>query len=318
MKLLLIGLLVGFGVGALLLYLIQQGDLERLDEAEAELKKMRRALADAEAEHEERLKDAIAALQQDYQQKNDQQLAKVEESYQQQIQSNATIEDKIVEASPVVIHHEMTTDEELINEESVIVHGFSGTPVEASVTEKTTDILISEEESLALHEVSSSPPTESVENAAPKSIVREEPSAIHEIASTPETATDSLNLVDLGQPGATENIPQLSQASYDTHASTRVDVATALGNIAQDSPVTEAIAQMIPTLTRLSQDSAVEVRKAAVIALGKIRSSDVIVLLEMRLQDSDSEVVQLSSFAIQNYKNYPAATTSVEPETEDS
>lgn len=64
-------LIVGFVLGAGALYLFQMKDLDRLDEAEAELKQARRALTEAEAAHETRLKEAIAAVQTEYKQKHE-------------------------------------------------------------------------------------------------------------------------------------------------------------------------------------------------------------------------------------------------------
>lgn len=64
-------LIMGFILGAGTLYLLQVKDLDRLDDAEAELKQARRALTEAEANHETRLKEAIAAVQTEYKQKHE-------------------------------------------------------------------------------------------------------------------------------------------------------------------------------------------------------------------------------------------------------
>ena len=53
-------LVIGFILGAGVLYLLQMKDLDRLDQADKALKKARQAFADAEIEHEQRLKEAIA------------------------------------------------------------------------------------------------------------------------------------------------------------------------------------------------------------------------------------------------------------------
>ncbi|NJN71570.1 MAG: hypothetical protein HC799_01500 [Limnothrix sp. RL_2_0] len=50
-------LVIGFILGAGVLYLLQMKDLDRLDQADKELKKARQAVADAEIEHEQRLKE---------------------------------------------------------------------------------------------------------------------------------------------------------------------------------------------------------------------------------------------------------------------
>lgn len=78
-------LLIGFGVGAGTMYLLQMKDMNRLDELETELDKTRRNFADAEVEHEHRLKDAIATLQEDYQKKQDQRVLNLKTEYQAKI-----------------------------------------------------------------------------------------------------------------------------------------------------------------------------------------------------------------------------------------
>lgn len=78
-------LVIGFILGAAVLYLLQMKDLDRLDQADKELKKARQAFADAEIEHEQRLKEAIATLQEDYQQKGDRRALNLKAEYEEKI-----------------------------------------------------------------------------------------------------------------------------------------------------------------------------------------------------------------------------------------
>lgn len=78
-------LVVGFIFGAGVLYLLQMKDLDRLDQADKELKKARQAFADAEIEHEQRLKEAIATLQDEYQQKSDRRALNLKAEYEEKI-----------------------------------------------------------------------------------------------------------------------------------------------------------------------------------------------------------------------------------------
>ncbi|AFY40413.1 hypothetical protein Lepto7376_4304 [[Leptolyngbya] sp. PCC 7376] len=79
-------IIIGFILGAAALYLMQMKDLDRLDEAEFELKKSRRALVDAEADHEARLKQAIAELQTNYQQKRELEVQSLTLDFNEKIQ----------------------------------------------------------------------------------------------------------------------------------------------------------------------------------------------------------------------------------------
>ncbi len=80
-------LIIGFAVGAAALYLIQMKDLDRLDESERELAKARRALADAEIDHENRLKEAIAELQTEYQRKRELEIQSLTLDFNEKIQA---------------------------------------------------------------------------------------------------------------------------------------------------------------------------------------------------------------------------------------
>ena len=78
--------IIGFVLGAAALYLMQMKDLDRLDEAESELKKSRRALIEAEADHETRLKEAIAEVQTDYQHKRELEVQSLTLDFNEKIQ----------------------------------------------------------------------------------------------------------------------------------------------------------------------------------------------------------------------------------------
>lgn len=78
-------LVIGFILGAGVLYLLQMKDLDRLDQADKALKKARQAFADAEIEHEQRLKEAIATLQDEYQKKGDRRALNLKAEYEEKI-----------------------------------------------------------------------------------------------------------------------------------------------------------------------------------------------------------------------------------------
>ncbi len=58
-------------------------------------------------------------------------------------------------------------------------------------------------------------------------------------------------------------------------------------------------------LENLAQDVDSNIRRSAIISLGKIKSEKVIPLLEKALQDSDPKVIQAASAALVNFKSYP-------------
>ncbi|OKH17275.1 hypothetical protein [[Limnothrix rosea] IAM M-220] len=82
--------IIGFGLGAAVLYFIQMKDLDRLDESERELAKARRALTDAEIAHETRLKEAIAELQTEYQRKHELEIQSLSLDFNEKIQALKT------------------------------------------------------------------------------------------------------------------------------------------------------------------------------------------------------------------------------------
>lgn len=105
-----------------------------------------------------------------------------------------------------------------------------------------------------------------------------------------------------------QTLPQVQTYAYDEDDRVRAGVALAYGEMIARKAVNPDGEQVLTYLGDLSRDRAPVVRKAAIQALGKLRSETVIPFLTRALQDSDLEIVALASQILQNYKTYFAST----------
>jgi len=103
-------------------------------------------------------------------------------------------------------------------------------------------------------------------------------------------------------------IPQVQTYTYDEDDRIRAGVALAYGEMIAGKTLSPNLEPAFAQLENLSRDRAPLVRKAAIQALGKLRSETVIPFLTPALQDSDLEIVALASQILQNYKTYSAST----------
>lgn len=103
-------------------------------------------------------------------------------------------------------------------------------------------------------------------------------------------------------------IPQVQTYTYDEDDRIRAGVALAYGEMIAGKALRPNLEPAFTQLENLSRDRAPLVRKAAIQALGKIRSETVIPSLTRALQDSDLEIVAIASQILQNYKTYSAST----------
>ncbi|WP_204104508.1 MULTISPECIES: HEAT repeat domain-containing protein [Spirulina sp. CCY15215] len=102
----------------------------------------------------------------------------------------------------------------------------------------------------------------------------------------------------------TADLPQLLNSTYNPDPIIRQQAVLAIGNIAADKKVRIEIEQAIPILGKLSQDTEPSVRLAAVTALAKVNSQEVVTYLRRTLNDADSNVMQAASEAIAKFKRY--------------
>ena len=117
-------------------------------------------------------------------------------------------------------------------------------------------------------------------------------------------------LAAIGQPGRLSGISQLMRYAGSTDTAIREQVAISLGQITASRMIGADVQRAIPLLGQLSRDRSPLVRRAAIEALGQIRSEQVIPVLERSLRDTDRQVVKAASWAIAKFKffrtNQPA------------
>jgi HEAT repeats len=127
------------------------------------------------------------------------------------------------------------------------------------------------------------------------------------IAATPiTTQSDKITtkIASWGQLTNPKYIPQLLEYAKHPDASVRMQVATGLGQIAAANAISAHTPQVIPVLERLSRDRHLETRYQAIVALGQIRSDQVIPILTSALRNSSTKLVKAASSALAKL-NYP-------------
>ena len=113
-------------------------------------------------------------------------------------------------------------------------------------------------------------------------------------------------LMAWGQAGQSNNIPLVLNYVRHGDRTIRAVVATAIAQIARSNPQASATQNTLLALDQLSRDTDVQVRQAAVEALGTIRSSQVIPLLERAARDPARKVAKLASNRLRRYRFYPS------------
>ena len=112
----------------------------------------------------------------------------------------------------------------------------------------------------------------------------------------------------------TADLPQLLNSTYDPDPVIRQQAVSAIGNIAAEQKVRVEMERAIPVLGKLSRDAEPSVRLAAVTALAKVNSQEVVTYLQRTLNDADSNVIQAASEAIAKFKRYaPKAAKPLPP-----
>lgn len=329
MLMLIIGLVVGLIVGAIAMYFYLQSTIARQSN---ELDQSRRQINQLEQEREQRLREATQQLQQDYRQE----MSDKTQALEQQVQTYRA-EAESANAQLATLRSQVQTYETELNStrsqlqesrdriqqlEQLEPQAMQPTsqpmpftsaaqesqPVAAPVPDSTDSPLTgnmppasvdlsSPEETVHAPDIESAAPTQSAPpvTSAPK--------------STPpmRTATPNLDLTDAVNAlisKGTASLPELAAYSVQTDPHIRKLAATAIGQAVagRQQPGTQ---QAIRTLDRLRQDTDPTVRQAAVEALSRIQSDKVIPLLRKSLRDSDLDVVQAASAAVNQFKFYP-------------
>lgn len=305
----LIGILIGFIIGAIALYFAQQNKIKLINQ---KLKETRRVLDDSEAatrkhaaELEELKQEQEKIRELQTEQKSRQQ--DLEEFYKVEIeQLRSTAEDKFKEQKNTYQAHlesllaerqehlakiqryenQIQALEQALNQVEAIPEveeDFS----EALFLEKPVDSEESIEEIESLLDIFSELTAE-VEPINPLTIPRQVAEKIEVIAASSKVAA----------------IPQLTQYMYDKNSKVRALVADTFGEIITEKSKGVEIKQLISTLGKLSRDPDPSVRQSAVTALGKVSSINVIPLLKMAQRDTDSNVVKSASAALSKFKGY--------------
>ncbi len=136
----------------------------------------------------------------------------------------------------------------------------------------------------------------------PSSPVVSEPSNPVGVVSVPSTSEVLVGAI--AQAGRSGQLQQTSYLKrYVNHADSQVRaaVATALGQLASNRHGS-AVTDLIPLLGKLCQDSNVNVRRAAVVALGQVQSPNVLPLLHQAQRQPDRSISQAAAQALQKLK----------------
>lgn len=141
-----------------------------------------------------------------------------------------------------------------------------------------------------------------------------------EPSPAPSPIARSLNeqLADIGRLGRLSGIPQLVRCADSPDSAIREQVAMSLGQLTASRMVGADVQRAIPVLDRLSRDRSAAVRRAAIEALGQIRSEQVIPTLERSLRDSDRQVVKAASWAIAKFKFFRKNPPAPPPQAPDN
>jgi HEAT repeat protein len=137
-----------------------------------------------------------------------------------------------------------------------------------------------------------------------ETIVPEQPLAKQHPESTssfpPGSTSENLNakVSAWGDSRQVKYIPQLLKYANAPDARLRTDVALALGKIAKANPRKAEVQRTISVLGNLSGDRVPEVSQNAVVALGAIRSEQVLPFLQKALRHPSSKVSRAASSAI--------------------
>lgn len=329
MLMLVIGLIVGLIVGAIAMYFYLQSTIARQSN---ELDQSRRQINQLEQEREQRLREATQQLQQDYRQE----MSDKTQALEQQVQTYRA-EAESANAQLATLRSQVQTYETELNslrsqlqESRDRIQQLE--PFEQQATQPpsqpmpfTSAAQESQPVATPVPDSTDSPiagnmPPASVDLSAPEEMVHAPDIASEPPAqptspapsspkSTPtmRTATPNLDLTDAVHALAirgTASLPELVAYSVQTDPHIRKLAATAIGQTVagRQQPGTQ---QAIRTLDRLRQDADPTVRQAAVEALSCIQSDKVIPLLRKSLRDSDLDVVQAASAAVNQFKFYP-------------
>ena len=123
-------------------------------------------------------------------------------------------------------------------------------------------------------------------------------------AGTTDSVKAQENITAITASNSATAVPQLIQYTYEPDSKIRALVATKLGEIAEGKSQGIEIERIVLSLGKLSRDIDPIVRQAAIDALGKIGSIKVIPLLKIAQRDTDSDVVKSASSALEQFKGY--------------
>jgi hypothetical protein len=128
-------------------------------------------------------------------------------------------------------------------------------------------------------------------------VVQKEPLSSSSHTTTSENLSDKI--LTWGDAKQVKYIPQLLKYGNHPDANVRAAVALALGKIAKANPCKAEVQQTISLLGKLSGDRVLEVSQNAVIALGAIRSEQVLPLLQKALRHPSGKVSRAANHSIQ-------------------
>lgn len=269
---LIIGIVIGFLIGAGLIYLMLNKSLTQKTQ---ELDHAKRTIDELERNRESRLREATEALQRDYQRKLD-----------QQSRDRPTPSDSAKSSPSTKIQ---SSNQTKIQSDTSIPSGAPDSPPDSTSTTPAP------------------PHVQPSTDAAPTPIAKPTQPEVSFVRSglTNAQQQDLIRVIfNMGKSKQMSHLPELQRLSVFASSEVREAVAIAIGKVAAAHSDAPAIRQTVPLLGKLSQDPDPVVRLAALEGLGSISSSRVVPYVRRLLRDPDMKVMGAAKTLMDRFKYY--------------
>lgn len=300
MMLLVVGLAIGAILGAALVYMLFQDQLDKLESQDDEIKTLRNAIASQENQREARLREATETLQRDLKQDYDRQLAQALAAAEAKHQGELAQRQAVPPVAPTPAASPAVTEAMDPETASVDTPALGVTPV-ADPWGEEADVM------------GAVPPVSEPPSEAAVWIPEPEPLEVADPApAAPETITPP-GVATLEAPIRPSTRPTGGDPTTCTTPGEKMAFLEDLGAILGDHPPRAETLHLLPLLGRWSRDEDGMVRQQAIALLGNIKDPAVISWLEQGRYDGDPAVAQIASAALERYKTYPQTVTKPAP-----
>ncbi|MEB3359297.1 MAG: HEAT repeat domain-containing protein [Synechococcales bacterium] len=286
--LLIVGLVIGFIIGAAILYGVQQGTISRQKQ---ELDEKQRTIQELERNRESRLRETVKSLQADYQKQLDAQMQAASQQHESQVRALETAHADELRQQEQTYTAQIQATQAAHQEELEAI----ATDLEVQPEPLPSPSSLPEPEP---PEASPPPTTPAVLNAA---TVQARAPISHDLA--PLLA----KLTTLGHLARPSSIPELARHAQHPSADVRAGVAAALRQINATHAHAPSVQATISPLTTLSRDADPSVRRLAIQALGEVPSQKVVPIIRQALRDPNPQVVKAANAQMERLKFYRTA-----------